>query len=353
MKQYFDLKYNFREAFKPETGFMIRSGIYENGKETNTDPFMRSFPSLIDCGIMGSCVHGKSGLCKLAGTGCYQSGGKKEFPNMSLENYKNIIDQSKGKVWEIALGGRGDPNKHENFKEILEYTRENGIVPNYTTSGLMLEDEEIEYSKLCGAVAVSEYNTGYTHNAITSFIRAGIKTNVHYILGESSYEKIIERLENRHYDNLGINAIIFLLHKNIGEGKKQNVLSIDHAKEFFEFIDSRKFSFKIGFDSCSSAGLVNYSNVDRRLFDTCEGARFSCYVSADMVMTPCSFDQELRWGVDLKENTMQEAWNSILFSDFRSRLSNSCVSCKDRVSCFGGCHITRDIVLCRRKERES
>ena len=137
MKQYFDLKYNFREAFEPKTGFMIRSGIYKDGKETAVDPFMRSFPSLIDCGIMGSCIHGSGGLCALAGTECYQSGGKKQLPNMSLEDYKNIINQSKGKVWEIALGGRGDPNKHENFKEILEYTRENGIIPNYTTSGLM------------------------------------------------------------------------------------------------------------------------------------------------------------------------------------------------------------------------
>jgi radical SAM protein with 4Fe4S-binding SPASM domain len=70
-------------------------------------------------------------------------------------------------------------------------------------------------------------------------------------------------------------------------------------------------------------------------------------------MLPCSFDnQELRWVVDLNTYTIKEAWNSEAFDNFREYFKNSCAGCKDRLSCFGGCPIRRQIVLCNRKEKE-
>ena len=59
--------------------------------------------------------------------------------------------------------------------------------------------------------------------------------------------------------------------------------------------------FQIGFDSCSIPGIVNFtSKIDENSIDTCEGGRYSMYISADMIAIPCSFDnQELRWGFDI------------------------------------------------------
>ena len=52
--------------------------------------------------------------------------------------------------------------------------------------------------------------------------------------------------------------------------------------------------------------------------DTCEGARWSAYISPDMKMMPCSFDnQEQRWAVDLRRYSIAEAWRSDAFEDFR------------------------------------
>lgn len=45
---------------------------------------------------------------------------------MSLEDYKSILEQCKGKTFQYALGGAGDPDTHENFKEILELSKELG-----------------------------------------------------------------------------------------------------------------------------------------------------------------------------------------------------------------------------------
>ena len=353
-----DKKNKFISMFNPKTGFYIRSGVIdENGKDTEIDPFMTSFPELIDVGIMGHCKHGTSGLCLKSGVQCYQNGLKTHHPNMSLENFKKIVDECKGKTYQLALGGRGDVDQHENFEEILKYCRENNIVPNFTSSGLGFTDEIIDIcKKYCGAIAISWYRQEHTYRAINILLEAGIKTNIHYVLGNNSIDEAIERLKNNNFPK-GINAVIFLLHKPVGLGKEDNVLSVSDPKveEFYSIMENNKFDFKIGFDSCNIPGLINFTSpkkLNRDSFDTCEAGRWSMYITSDMKAIPCSFDnQELRWAYDISNDTIQNAWNSKQFDNFRGYFKNSCSGCKDRLSCLGGCPIKRQIVLCERKEK--
>ena len=351
-----DKKNKFISMFDPNTGFYMRSGVIENGKDTGVDPFMTSFPELVDCGIMGHCVHGASGLCIKSGVQCYQNGLKTKAPNMSFENFKRIVDECKGKTFQFALGGRGDVDQHENFEEIMKYCRENNIVPNFTSSGLGFTDEIIRICKdYAGAVAISWYRQEHTYKAIQMLLDAGIKTNIHYVLGNNSIDEAIERLKNNDFPK-GISAVIFLLHKNVGLGTDANVLKFDNprVKEFFEIIDTGEFDFKIGFDSCTIPGLINFTkNINPDSFDTCEGGRWSMYITSDMKALPCSFDnQELKWAYDISNDTIQNAWNSNQFEDFRSHFKNSCSGCSRRNECFGGCPIRRQIVLCNREEKD-
>ena len=376
---YEDPEYEFREFFDKSTGLWI-TGDCKNG---NT-PFRRSFPSLLDIGIMGHCPNGKAGICAKAGIQCYQNAPNSTRENMKLEDFKSIIDQCKGKTFQVALGGAGDPNLHENFKEIVEYCRKNGIIPNYTTSGFNLTDEQVEISKQCGAVAVSQYsrlNVGnipeygttengehvclslnktytetnpQTNNAIQKFLDAEITTNIHYVLGKNTIKEAIIRLKENLFPK-GINAIIFLLHKPVGLGQESNMLHYNdpEVKEFFDLIDNNDFPFKIGFDACSVPGIINFtSNIDSRSTETCEGSRTSAYIDAQMNMMPCSFgNQNKSYYVSLYNHTIKEAWESEVFEKFRRRLSTSCMQCKDRVNCYGGCPIIPEVVLCDRKER--
>lgn len=351
-----DVKNKFQSMFNTETGFYMRSGIIKDGEDTGVDPFMASFPELLDVGIMGHCIHGSTGLCYKSGVECYQNGLSMKMPNMTLENFKRIVDECKNKTFQIALGGRGDPDQHENFEEILAYCRENQIVPNFTSSGLGFNDHIVKLCKqYCGAVAISWYRQKHTLKAIQMLLDAGVKTNIHYVLGDNSIDEAIQRLESNGFPD-GINAVVFLLHKPVGLGTKANVLRIDdeRVERFFNLIDSMNFNFKIGFDSCSVPGLLNFThNIDRTSFDTCEGGRWSAYITSDMKMLPCSFDnQELRWAYDISNDTIQNAWNSSQFEDFRNHFRNSCKDCKDRNECKGGCPIRREVVLCNRKERD-
>ena len=349
-----DKKYRFKSFFDTDTGFYVRTGILdENGKDTGVDPFMASFPHLIDVGVMGHCIHGKTGLCVKAGIGCYQSGLLVEQPNMSVENFSWIAEQCRGRCNQLALGGRGDPDQHESFEELLRISRENDLVPNFTTSGYgMTPDLASICKRYCGAVAISWYRSDYTINAIRMLLDAGVKTNIHYVLGKNSIDEAIERLEKNDFP-AGINAVIFLLHKPAGQGSKANVLDLSDPRvsRFFSLVDDRH-PFKVGMDSCTVPGAINHCrNILPQSLDTCEGGRFSCYIGPDLVMVPCSFDQNKRYMVQLDENTsIEEAWNSTQFEAFRDRMRKSCPGCEKRELCLGGCPLMPEIVLCGEKK---
>lgn len=346
-----DKENKFISFFDTETGRYMRTGVIEEGKDTGVDPFMTSFPELIDVGIMQTCV-----CAHRCNVDCYQKAIERTGSNMLLDNFASIVEQCKGKTFQFALGGAGDVDTHENFEEILKMCRDNNIVPNFTTSGIMMTQEKAALcKKYCGAVAVSEHHAEYTNRAINLLLEAGVSTSIHYVLGNDSIEEAIRRLKENDFPK-GINAVIFLLYKPVGLGRKENVLKTDdpRVKEFFSVIDDGNFDFKIGFDSCTIPGLINNtSKIMKESMDTCEGGRWSCYITADMKMLPCSFDnQELRWAVDLNTCSIKDAWDSDKFEDFRNHFRHSCLTCKNRAECMGGCPIRREIVLCDKAEKD-
>ena len=302
--------------FNTKTGVEVLYGI-----DDNPDPFVLELPSMIDCGIMGHCLN----KCSF----CYQ--GDKWESNMKLEDYKKIIDQTKHHVNQIALGGRGDPNLHENFREIVEYSRDNNVVPNYTTSGINLTEEQVEISKMCGAVAASDYNQPHTYKALKMFMDAGIKTNIHFIYSVPSHEIAIDILKGKdiwdgQVDLERLNAVVFLLFKPQGRGRSLErwVPSYPMFKEFGENIKNKNLNFKIGMDSClvnHVASVANFSEVELMSMDFCESSRMSVYITPDMRLVPCSFADHDEYGESIRDKTIHEVWNnSESFRLFRKNL---------------------------------
>lgn len=323
------LKFNKRFAndqyellFNSKSGLEILRGI--NG---HADPFVLELPSLLDIGIMGTCKH----KCPF----CYQ--GHTDRPNMKFGHFKTIIDQVKHHTNQVALGGRGDPNKHPQFQEIVEYCVMNGVTPNYTTSGINLSDYEIAISTLCGAVAVSDYEQDYTYKALDRLIEAGIKTNIHQIYSSDTHVKCLGLLLgkipfNWKFRVSGLNAVIFLLFKPQGAGKEVPHLFPSEAriKSISSKIFDSKAIFKIGMDSCFVNHILDYTKptaLQRMSIDTCEAGRMSGYITPDMKFKPCSF-AENHTEIDLLETSLEKAWKSSTpFHNFRKTLhakSNCC-----------------------------
>ena len=227
-------------------------------------------------------------------------------------------------------------------------------MPNFTTSGYGMTPEIAALCKeYCGAVAVSWYRSEYTLRAIDMLLDAGVKTNIHYVLGKNSIDEALDRLRRNDFPK-GINAVIFLLHKPAGQGSQSNVLSVSDPRvaEFFAQIDA-SHPFKVGMDSCNVPGAIRFcKSVLPESLDTCEGGRYSCYIGADMIMVPCSFDQNKRYEVSLREMTIEEAWNSEPFERFRNRMRAACPNCEKRACCLGGCPLMPEIVFCDSNKRE-
>ena len=235
-------------------------------------------------------------------------------------------------------------NEKDNLKEYLDAGWE--IVED-TEDG---EDSNYEY------LDVLVESNDYTPKAIKMLLDAGVKTNIHYVLSNTTIDEALIRLKYNGFPK-GINAIVFLLHKPVGLGTEEDVLKVDDPRvaEFFELVDKGNFPFKIGFDSCSIPGVLKWSkHIDTCSIDTCEGSRFSMYITSDMKALPCSFDnQNQKYAVQLSDGvTIEDAWNSPEFELFRNSLRNSCPNCPKRELCMGGCPLERSIVLCDEKEKD-
>lgn len=271
-----------------------------------------------------------------------------------MDDFASIAEQCGGRVNQFALGGRGDPDQHEHVEEILKLCREHGIVPNFTKSGYGLSTDHVRMCKeYCGAVAVSWYRNDYTIRAIEMLVKAGVKTNIHYVVSGNTIDEIVARLRTDDFPR-GVNGVVLLLHKPVGHGAKKQVPAATDPRiaELFALIDQGGHCFKVGMDACSASGIVNFChNVIPEALEPCEGARFSCYISPDMVLMPCSFDQRNQYGVSLRDCTIEQAWNSTQFDAFRSALDSRCPACAKRANCMGGCPLLPEITLCHAPTR--
>jgi hypothetical protein len=95
--------------------------------------------------------------------------------------------------FQIAFGG-GEPTSHPDFIALLRACVEMGIVPNYTTNGMWIDDaissrKILEATKeLCGGVAVSTHQhlERQWRAATNIYLEHGMHTNLHMIIGDKA-----------------------------------------------------------------------------------------------------------------------------------------------------------------------
>lgn len=277
---------------------------------------------------------------------------------MSYDSFLKIVEQATGKTFQIALGGAGDPNKHPRFEDILKSCRAYRIVPNMTTSGFLMTDNEVKLiKKYCGAVAVSWYSrlidgkesNQETINAVKQLVKCGCTTNIHYVVSKDTIDEAIIRLENDLFPK-GINAVVFILYKPVGNGIIEKTLeSTDgRIKKFLSLATKMKYSYKVGFDTCFTPAILRWADtVPKTCIDACEAATFSMYIDSQMNCYPCSFgiwDKSV--SESLSDKTLREIWLGKKFAAFRNWKKEKCINCNQQVLCQGGCKIRANIDLC-------
>ena len=328
--------------FNPNSGFFAR--IEDVGAP---EPFWAEHgPELLDIAITNWCDRG----CMF----CYRKSDE-TGRHMRVEDYVQLIRQAQAMhAFQVALGG-GNPNQHPDFGEILRLTREDcGIVPNYTTNGRGLTHGVLEATRrYCGAVAVSAYSPyRETADAVEKLSACGITTNVHFILSSHSIDTAIAWLRDPPAFLARANALVFLNYKPVGRDADDRLLANRSPRltQFFRLATTVRHPWRIGFDSCSIAGLARFGHAHEVSLEGCDAGRFSLFVSEDLRVYPCSFMVEAGYeGVSLLGKTLREIWqHHPAFMYIRTQhLADGCVGCSSHKHCRAGCPLFPQMNLCQ------
>jgi len=336
------------KRLSPEYKFLgnKKTGIsFRWGKTVDDNPYLAPWPELVDISISNHCTKG----CDF----CYRN----SLPNgsfMSLDDYEYILKSLNhprwGNVFQVAIGG-GEPLEHPDFLKIICKTVEYGIVPNFTTNAVNLNDTIAkEIQDKVGAVAISVTNLEDLKSINYKYLlKYNIKTNIHFVLNKDTLQQALEILEGRHNKILNdFNSIIFLTYKSVGRGHESKNLSYNETlKRFINLIDSNKSVIGIGFDACFVPVLLHSTKTNVKLIDPCECGFFSVYIDENLNVKPCSFSpQNSKHIYNLKEDTFEDIWVN-KFEKYRSGISNNCKrNCINKVNCRGGCPYYKSINFC-------
>ena len=330
--------YNF--LGDPSTGLTMRWG-----RHTRDNPARAPWPELADIAISNQCSQG----CQYCYRDSIPDGGL-----MSFEQYAFVLDRLHsprwGKVFQVALGG-GEPAQHPELARILGHTKECGVVANFTTSGVGLDQSLARLAKDCvGAVAVSAMSLEkLNRRAVALLCQAGVRVNIHYVLGRASLAQATDILLGKCEDFLsGVNAVIFLTLKPMGRaGTEHRLHDGPELKNFLSAIGNQRCQARIGFDACFVPLLLRHAQVNPEYVDACEAGFFSLFIDETLQAKPCSFALGQDSGLDLEHFDLDYIWN-IAFEQYRTALgAPPCQEqCPVKHGCRGPCPFHPNIVPC-------
>ncbi len=321
--------YNY--DFHYDTGLFVRWGA-----TIDDDPLFSPFgPELLDVEVSTICHGIKGNPCPW----CYKSNtpiGR----NMALNTFKELFHKIPKNLTQIAFG-IGDIDSNPDLFKIFEYCRNNDhniVIPNVTVNGWNLTDELADkLAQVCGAVAVSNYDTDICYGAVKKLTqRIGKKSNtlkqvnIHQLTSLNTFESCKRVLRDKLKDDrlVDLNAVIFLAFKNKGRGARFDPLPNKSFKELIDF--SLKNNISIGMDSCSAFKFLTCirDHKDYEKYTTfvepCESGLFSLYINVDDKSYFCSFMEKesgvQEFDINKCQDFLKEVWFHSKMKEWREQL---------------------------------
>ena len=121
----------------------------------------------------------------------------KDFGYLALETMEKIVAQIEPDyVWEVDLGGRGEPTTHPEFHELLRIMARPGVTTDVTTTAVTFTDKNIE--ACVNHVDVIRLSVSSIHKPIFDKVHIGLKHDKIWrniaALAEAAADKVIVHL---------------------------------------------------------------------------------------------------------------------------------------------------------------
>jgi hypothetical protein len=176
------------------------------------------YPEFYDVSLGNKCVTGRCSFCYASGNPKGQH--YKDVTN-KIRNYFGVMTENQ-RPYQVAIGGQQEPLEHPEFASVLSAFKELDIVPNYTTNGVLFDEDAVKLTKeYCGGVAITLHKHLEKHwrKAIDLSVASKIRTNVHFIV--STPETVVELRELYSQYNGKIDYFVLLPYMNVGFAAKR------------------------------------------------------------------------------------------------------------------------------------
>jgi hypothetical protein len=315
---------HYNLIFDKTNGNMIRFGKTPKSKD---DPEMAPAFEILDYELSTRCNNG----CKF----CYK-GNSSTGKTVDLDQFKYTISKLKSinPIWCQVAYGVGSLSYLPDLEEMLQFTRDNDIVPNITVACFEDEWEKLDAIKrLCGACAISNYDIQKTFSLAAYMAGAGSnlqQINIHQLLSQETYDNCTELLHymKEHPEN-PINAVVFLWIKPCGRAVNNfHPVNQDQLDTLINF--ALEHSIGMGFDSCSAHFVLQNEKMKqyKAFVEPCESTLFSAYLSVDGNFSPCSFTTQNTTTTPISRiitihdiSEIDDLWYSKCYTDFREKLT--------------------------------
>ncbi len=287
---------------------------------------------------------------------CYTNSTADATGELPFEDVCKTIDSlAEMKVFHMALGG-GEATEREDLFRIAAYARRKGIVPNLTTSGAGVTDENISQFSVFGQVNVSidslelsanSLRKGRTAHKIETLkrlrkakIRCGINTVVTRDTLDSIPEllKMVKKLKIREIELLRLkpsgraSSALYDEHKLTDE-QNRNLLPL--LKKWY-----KKYRIHIKID-CSFVPMVVWHNPDKKLIEKlslygCEAGSVLLGISPEGNVSGCSFLSNHETPTDIRQY-FKDSQHLQECRDWNNSAPEPCSTCEYLSLCKGGC----------------
>jgi len=335
----------------------MRSLGYPDSPLWDLDTPLLTAPTEVHLSVTRQCSAG----CRGCYVDSYRPGTRPDLESgeLGLAGMKRVVDVLAGmRVFHLALGG-GESLELPWFFELADYARSRGIVPNLTTNGFRIDEENVCRCRVFGQINVSIDGLGEEYGfsrgfdgfagadrALRLLRRARCNAGINVVVSRKNLPLLEGIL---HYARkAGVNQVELLRFKPAGRGKglfPEMDLTAGQARDFFPLVTSlaRRYRTRLRLD-CSFMPMVFAHRPDPRRVDFfsacgCLGGEMLMSIGPDGAAGACSFaDPE-----PLPFPAMPEWWPAErTFAPFRAWRRNApepCASCAYLEFCRGGCHV--------------